>query len=517
MNLARLTIDEKRLLLAEYERNRYKYYIPNFSGEAFIRELGEATKRIYLLMAANGFGKTSLAVVILANIFWENKNQFFRYKLFDKWELPKNIWYVSKHTTLKNAVSPEIKKWFPEGRYELREREGYPVQLTTDTGFQVDFLRYDQDIDSFESATVGLVAMDEPCIERIFNAAISRLRMGGVVLWAMTPLLKAGFVKDRIIEGNDYAYVHTADVWENSIERRGVLTKENIDFMISQMSPEEREARAYGKLMVLAGLVLKMFNRKIHTIAVEDVERLFIPQVFGHFEEWPRVMVIDPHDRKPDCVIWAALAPDGTWIVYDEYPDQDFWEIRSRTDDIKQVLRKCFDKENGVTVKEWKALLKSGKPSKIMRRVMDRRKGAQNVSDAGQTLRDTYQLRAKEIGNPISMELSFDDHNKIDHTPIYDVLNYQKSDDGIMLVRPKLLIMRDCKNTIKAFEHYSWDDWNANEDDKKPLREQVQQKYKHPIDCIRYLLGENIQYQRVTPRRENRGYKVNQEKSWMAE
>jgi hypothetical protein len=510
-------IDERRLLLAEYECNRYKYFIPSFDAERFARKFGAAEKRIYLLMAGNGYSKTSLAINIVANIIWPTKNRYIQGRIFEQWDYPKNFWYLSKHTTLKNAVNPEIKKWFPKNRYNLTEREGYPIHLETDVGFTIDFLRYDQNIDSFESATVGLIIKDEPCIEKIYNACISRLRMGGLLLWIMTPLLKAGFVKNRILEGNEYACVHTGSVWDNSIKNRGVLKESDIEFMISQYSPEERDARVDGKLMLLVGLVFKEFDRNRNVIKIEDIERLFIPQVFGKFEEWPKVMVIDPHDRKADFIFWAAMAPDGTWIIYDEHPDKDFWEIRSRDDDIKQTLRKCIAKESGNTVKQWKAL-SGGNPQKIYRRIMDRRKGAQNVSDAGQNLRDLYIIRSKEIGQPMSIELSFDDQNKIDHKPIAEMIKSEISEDGFMIKRPKLLILSDCTNTIKGFENYSWDDWNAHDDDKKPLREQVVQKYKHPIDCVRYLVGENIKYEHVVSREvDNRDRFRNTEKrGWMA-
>lgn len=510
--------DEKKLLLAEYEGNAYKYFVPNGAVEKFIREVGnDLTKRIYLFSAANAVGKTSGVINILANVIWGAKSKYFKYPRYESWTEPKKFWYVSEHTTLKETVRPELEKWFPRGRYNLITNSEYPISLTTDTGWQGDFKRYDQDPSKFESATLGMVIFDEPPPEAIYNACISRLRMGGIILMPLTPLFKAAFVKDKIVDGNEYAYVQYAAMEENCEKHgvRGVLKHSDIEFMASQMEDEEKEARLYGKFMFLAGLVFKEFQKSTHVISVQDMERIWIPSVYGKFEEWPKVQVIDPHDRRADAIIWAALTPDQSWIVFDEYPDQDFYQLKSRTDNINQTLAKCRDKESGRTEKEWKALHYSSEALKIMRRVMDRRKGAQNVSDAGLTLRDMYQTRAKEMGWPQTIELSYDDHNKLDHKQIHEALRFEKSGE-CLTVRPKLYVLRDCHNTIYCLEHYSWDDWSGRTADKKALREAVQDKFKDYIDDIRYLLGENIRFERTVRPREERGYRPRQERSWMA-
>ena len=511
-------IKEKKLLLAEYESNAYKYFIPNGAVEQFISAVGgDLTKRIFLFSAANAVGKTSGVINILANVIYGAKSKYFKYPRFENWTEPKKFWYVSEHSTLKETIKEEVEKWFPKGRYELLTNSQYPISIMTDTGWQGYFKRYDQDPSKFESATLGMIIFDEPPPEEIYNACISRLRMGGIILMPMTPLFKAAFVKDKIVEGNEYAYVQYAEMEQNCEEHgvRGILKHKDIEFLASQMEDEEKEARLYGKFMFLAGLVFKEFERAIHVISVDQIERIWIPSVYGKFEDWPKVSVIDPHDRRADAIIWAALTPDESWIVFDEYPDQDFYKLKSRTDNIKQTLTTCREKEAGRTEKEWKAL-QGVEPLRIMRRVMDRRKGAQNVSDSGLTLKDMYQSRAKEMGWPISIEMSYDDHNKLDHKQIHDALKFERSKEGLV-TRPKLYVLRDCRNTIYCFEHYSWDDWRGRIGDKKALREAVQDKYKDYIDDVRYLLGENISYERVVPAKgvERRGYRVKAEQNWM--
>jgi phage terminase large subunit-like protein len=513
---------DARELLFDIEKRAYKHFIPNGAVAEYIRAVGSMMdKRVFLFASANAVGKTAGVINILANIIFPNKSKWFDYPRFNDWQFPRKFWYVSEHTTLKETVGPEIEKWWPAGEYYLNKASGYPIHVETGTGWVGDFKRYDQDVSKFESATLGCVVFDEPPPEAIYNACISRLRMGGIILMPMTPLFKAAFVKDRIVENNDYAYVQVADIEENCKEHgvRGILDHSTIEWMASQMEDEEKEARLHGKFMYLSGLVFKEFEKAAHVISVDQIERLWIPSVFGKFEDWPKVMVIDPHDRRSDAIFWAALAPDGTWIVYDEYPDKDFYSIKSREHDIQQTMEQVRKKEAGETDKEWKALHQSGKALKIYRRVIDRRKGAQNVSDLNLNVADVYMQRAREIGYPLTIKLSYDDGNKLDHKIVHEALRFERDETG-MIRRPKLVILRDCKNTIHCFQHYSWDDWEGKAGEKKGLKEQVRDAYKDYIDLTRYLLGEQLRYERIGVRREERkeerGYRVGAENNWLA-
>ena len=502
-----------RNILAEIENNKYKYFRPNGAVEKYIRAVGELTnKRIFLFSAANGVGKTSGVINILANIFWESGNKFFKFERYKKWPYPKEFWYCSEHSTLKETVVSEIEKWFPAGRYDLKKSQGYPIDLTTDTGYHVAFKRYDQEASKWESATLGCVVFDEPPrTEKQYTAGITRTRLGGILLMPMTPLFKAGFVKDRIVDDNEDAYVQFADVWENSKSKgvRGILKDEDIEFMIRNYDDEEKEARVYGKFMFLAGLVFKEFTRGVHVISIDEVEKMWTPSVFGEFESWPKIMLIDPHDRRADMVGYAAVAPDNSYIIYDEYPDENVFKLKSRRHDIKQTLYECFQKEKGYTEKEWKGLHRSGKRLEIFKRVMDRWKGAQNVADMNISTIELYQRRSKEIGNPVSFELSFDDNRAPAHKPIHELLNFKIENDAIVQ-RPRLYILRDCENFIYAFEHYSYDDPAEKTAERKELSEKVQSRFKCPIDLLRYLTALNIDFsnamERVKMNRNGDGY-----------
>jgi hypothetical protein len=199
-------------------------------------------------------------------------------------------------------------------------------------------------------------------------------------------------------------------------------------------------------------------------------------------------------------------------------PDTNFYDIKSRSDTVKDVWLNVRLKEQGITTKEWKALHRSGRPLSMYRRIMDKRKGAQNVSDAGMTLLDLYVMRAKEIGFPVTVNPSYDDGNRIDHQIIREAMDYElftgDDDENVELLvkRPKWYVLRDCINTIYCYEHYSYDDYRNQAAENRALSERVKDRYKDYVDLDRYMLGENITWERarVVPSRNNEGDRYRQ-------
>src|SRR5678816_963601 len=111
----------------------------------------------------------------------------------------------------------------------------------------------DVDEQQMESANVGLVVIDEPAPQFIWNAVKSRVRMGALTLLPMTPLNVEPYIIDEIAKTNNpdlYAQI-TASVYDACEERgiRGHLEAQIIDEMVEKYPPDEREARVYGKFM----------------------------------------------------------------------------------------------------------------------------------------------------------------------------------------------------------------------------------------------------------------------------
>lgn len=198
------SISNRRQILEElaYRKHfeKYRYYEPNGKVEQFIKMFGEDKHFVNLLIAANGIGKTASIANILANICFTPKNKWFNYPLYTNFPYLKKGRVISDPTTIKEAIIPELKKWFPAGKYETsKEGKSYEYRWKMADGFEFDIMSMEQDLKEFESATLGFVLIDEPCPEAIFKASISRMRRGGIVGSFFTPLMGSAYFYDEFV------------------------------------------------------------------------------------------------------------------------------------------------------------------------------------------------------------------------------------------------------------------------------------------------------------------------------
>lgn len=191
------------------ECEKFRFYEPNGKCEEFIREVGDDKRFVVLFSAANGVGKTCVAVNILANIFFGNdnlENDWFNYPLYRDWPYPKSGRIVSQPANIKKNLIPSLKEWLPLGRYETKKGgQNFDSLWTTDNGWEFDVMSNEQDVKEFEGPTLGWVWFDEPPPEKIYKACVSRLRKGGVIFITATPLNGSAWMYDELVSKVDKA------------------------------------------------------------------------------------------------------------------------------------------------------------------------------------------------------------------------------------------------------------------------------------------------------------------------
>jgi len=321
-----LTENEKELLrqLEKYKSdNPYLFYIPNKKAERFIQQVGnlEEGRRIHLFIGGNGSSKSCSMANILANICFAEKNPYFKFGIYQNWPFLKKIRLVSDPTTIAEKTVPEMIKWFPRGRYKAaKEKKNFLSHFITDTGFDIGLMTFDQDPKEFESVDLGAIFLDEIPPEDIFNACLSRLRVGegGIQVAGFTPLAGAGYLFDRYIDNPtqnlaSWTYVTTWDNVEGP-ETRGFLKRETVERMISQFPEEEREARVEGKFMHLGGTIFKEFDRSKHVLHYSVTE--LVKDIPRH--HWQVRYAIDPHPVVNTAVVFMGILPDGRKVIIDE-------------------------------------------------------------------------------------------------------------------------------------------------------------------------------------------------------
>lgn len=303
-----------KLIAYRKKHEKYRYYVPNGKVQTFINLVGENKTFINLLSAANGVGKTAAGVNLLAHLFWYRpKSEFFQGELFKNFPYNKKGRIVSDPTTVGSTLVPELKKWFPQGRFTTdKVGKNYEYRWSTDTGFEFDIMSYDQAPKEFESATLGWVWFDEPPPEAVYKATVSRMRTGGIIIITMTPLTGSAYLYDQIVTNQEEGQraVITADIEDNCVEHgeRGILNHNDILRMVAEYNEEDKQARVFGRFMHLTGLVFKEFERRIHVVKPFKID----------LTNWCVYQRFDCHPRNPDAVMWVAVNAKGDKYVIDE-------------------------------------------------------------------------------------------------------------------------------------------------------------------------------------------------------
>jgi hypothetical protein len=221
--------------------------------------------------------------------------------------------------------------------------------------------------------------------------------------------------------------------------------------MRQEYDPDELLARTKGKFIHLSGLIYKQFNRGIHLVEPFD-----IPQ------DWPRYCVLDPHDRKPFALGWFCVNPTGDIFFYDEWPEDEFHNLKTCDKTVKDYADVIWIKEGKDT---------------IYRRVIDPNFGNKKSASSGKTIKEEF----------VELGIHFIDGNDdivAGHLKVKDYLKYDKEKN----IQPKLFFFSTLRNFIYGFEHYVWDDYKGKIADDKDLKQIPKDKNKDFPDLVRYGL-----------------------------
>lgn len=433
------------------ETDRIFFYAPNSKGADFIDLVGHGRSLVSVLSAANGVGKTALVVNILGNIIFGQQNRYFDGPLFKTWPHPPRIRYITDPKALEE-IGPfhtEVQKWWPQGRYTA-EKAGKTYFSQYKSGrWIVDVMSYDQDVKQFESGTLGMIICDEPPPKAIYHACIGRLRMGGLMLVVMTPLTSAAWFYDEVVPKHQEHIVYAT--MEDACTTHGTnghLDHQQIERMIAEMSPEEVEARVYGKALYLRGLIFKTFDPKVHVLK----EQMNVPSQADVYQ------AVDPHSDKPFACIWGFPDQNGDFYIVDEWPNEEFSRMHNcqlGVDDYARIFR---DKEHG-----WN----------VVRRIIDRHFADVRHVVNRKTLREEFQ----EIGFYFEPSYQATEEIETGILRIRDYLKYDATKPLSPLNKPKLFVNPSCKNTIKALLNWARDPDNGK----------VKEDYKDFCDVMRYL------------------------------
>ena len=414
--------------------------------------------------AGNGWGKSKLLAAFFGSVMWPTLAPPCFANIAERCQAyPNRARIYSSPAELEEigSLQTAILELFPKGRYTANKgRYSYPSVFHADTGWILDLFSYERDESEVAGPSIGVQGFNEPPPEPIWKEAVARSRSGGIIVGGMTSLLDNPWVVSGIFEKADgkAIKVRFGDACENCKQhgKNGNLEHEQIEKILAQYDPDEREARKTGKPLSLSGRILKSFDRNVHV-----AKSVLVPptQDVAHY------MVVDPAIGKPFAALWAWVDKTGRVHVYDEYPDFSFHGARDSGFTVKEYAQIFLAKENGRAISE---------------RILDRHFGNVRRSVGGLTLKQELS----DVGLYFTDSYQVGDGQSEVETGIYklkDYLHWNKDKPIDSANQPKIEISPNCINTITACEK-----WLRNPETGKPREE-----YKDFADLLRYLVMAN--------------------------
>lgn len=304
--------------------------------------------------------------------------------------------------------------------------------------------------------------IDEPCPKDIYLATVARLRAGGILFWTLTPLSYSAWIKDDLYDKRDGVFIEyvSASVWDNckDIEgTRGVLTRDNIDKMISQYPLDERESRIEGKFGHLLGRVHKWFDERIHVVKPFKIDP----------EKYVVAKAHDTHPRVPDHINWIAIDDKGRKFICNEL------QVTGTTADMASQI-KAIEKNEGYRMVD----------HLIDPSAFNEDKRAVNLPVSQQFWDEgiDYRRGSKDLDGCIRRT---------------DDALYFEEKEGQLIVEPELFIFNTCRGTINQINSYVWDEHKGRSADQKQPKPKPKDKDDHYVENVHRLVMENYQFEPI--------------------
>lgn len=431
-----------------------KWYLPNPGGQWDFMVLDDPTIRVLLFVAGNKTGKTTAGAVKMVELMTGEMLWGHGWRAAPSLKTPAyGCVFAEDFDSHKEVTLPAYLSWCPP-RYIKdikRNPAGSIVHIEHTNGSFLFFRTYDQGSDKAEGKDWNAVWCDEPPPRTIYTAVLRGLVTLNGIFFITATLLKETWLYDEA-EGHDFVKMFLSTIYDNP----WLSDQARADF-ISSLSDDERAVRVQGKPVSLTGLIYKEFV---------DGPPFIIPQ--QEFpSEWPIVMVVDPHERKPLYVMWAVITPSNTLIFFDWANPPSLPEFKeeptARLTLIQRELLRHETSHHG--------------PSQIV--IMDPNRGPAKQLD-GRCWRDVFE----EWGYSTLMG---NDDIRIGHSMVHEYLGARR-----LRFTENL---RGKGGPVWQFLRYAWDDWVlGRKDNSKALKEVPRQNYKDFPDCIRYAVMAELDF-----------------------
>lgn len=378
------------------------------------------------------------------------------------------------------VVTKKLREWLPADailhidKNNLRAEIGWHIKYKDGRQGEsyADIMTYEQDSSLAEGWNGDWVLFDEPPPRDMYIAtARGLIDNDGICVFTLTPL-KEPWLFDEIYNSKDKRVFSVVADLRHNLERWNPLSKEMIGLkedsirkFESKLTEEERETRMHGKFRYLAGRIWKEWDREVHTFD----RRMWVAGKGGVVVDgqppahWPRMMLIDPHDRNPHAIMWVAVDETSNYKIY-----REMWIANTTIADIVKAI-KCVE---------------LGARETVQTRIMDPNFGPKRYGNSGLSVRDEFEKAGRDIG--FSLRFNFgDDHKEIARKKVAELLKYDPLKPLSLLNHPILTVADDLKEFIYQIEHYIWDEFRSGID--RDPKEKPKDVNTHFPDLLSYF------------------------------
>lgn len=456
-------IREVEAMEALYRTNRIVFFKPLPKGDQN-RFFEKQTSNVRLVLGSNRSGKTACNVneAISHSLGfrpWYDEDHPLRIvRLPDGNPIPvPNVgrMLAQGFEQINQTIWPKFEDWAPMHLIKRvgRNSRGVPVEAEWANGSKTFFYSNDQKDLSFEGQAHHWFSVDEPCDYRKWTGLRRGLVDYGGHCWMSLTPLGSLWLTDTVIKRagtpGKGVEMFKFSIWDNCTENGGYLTRESIEDFLGDLREEELEARLHGNFIHLAGRVFKAWEpREPYWVAPFDIPL-----------SWPRVVMIDPHSRKPILVVWLAISPDNQVFVY-----RSIWDNSLET--VKMVAKEIHRRETD----------ENGTREPVVLRVIDD-SSQEKDRTSGETIRRAFGAAG------ITCHLAQKRNAQAGYDAIKDALHIGKFEWD----EPALVVFNCCEKVKSDFMNFAFDDWQTGRQrDLMGEKDAYRKTHDDSIDCIRY-------------------------------
>jgi len=313
-------------ILEELEKRKrdekMTYFVPTESQEHFFRSKSKER----LVLGGNRVGKSEIGAI-------ESISYCLGYRLFLRSTDPNYVTPFKPPVqglittesfgisgTANLVIFEKMMNWIPKKELKglpKKNQQGVPVLYTFKNGSQLHVLCYEQETNKFEGSRFHFWWGDEnPPQDKYFSIQRGLTDFGGYYWITATPIAQPWtydglFLNEAVkkfqmgLESN----VKKPRKWYGAEMNAGGLSEEDIQSLIrkyraAHMDEGEIQSRMTGKYKHLEGLVLGNFDTEVHIVEPFDIP-----------EKSSIYISIDPHPKKPWCVMFLCILPSSKMYV----------------------------------------------------------------------------------------------------------------------------------------------------------------------------------------------------------